>query len=92
MAQGNACIAIATSGANLTVLTGPGYFFGALLYASGAAATLTIVDSAKSLISWSGATAAVLNFAPLKPVSIVNGLSVTNSGAGTYTILYATAP
>ena len=55
-----------------------------------AAATITVVDSAKTIISWSGAAGAVLNWTPLSPIAVINGLSVTNSGAGTYTIMYAT--
>lgn len=79
-----------TSGASLTVMTTAGYFVGALLYASGAAATLTIVDSGGgTILSWSGAAAAVLNWSPVYPIAMVNGLTVTNSGAGTYTIVYA---
>ena len=88
--QRNAMLVAFTSGGNLTCLTGPGYLGSFLFYASGAAATLTIADSARTVFSWSGAAAAVLNFTPLFPVACTAGLSVTNSGAGTYSIVFAT--
>lgn len=92
MAQGNACIIAATSGANLTILTGQGYLYGFYFYASAAPATLTIADSGRQIFSWSGPAAAAFNLVPLVPIACTGGLSVTNSGAGTYSILYATGP
>lgn len=80
---------LATSGGNMTCLTGPGYFIGCLLYASAAAATITIADSGGNIISWSGAAAATLNIQPPVPIA-VSKLTATNSGAGTYVVFFAT--
>lgn len=90
MFQRNATLVLATSGGNLTCLTGAGYLCGFYFYASAAAATLTIADSARTIFSWSGPTAAAFSFVPVYPIACTGGLSVTNSGAGTYSIMFAT--
>lgn len=85
----NAGLIAATSGASLTISTTAASLHGFLFYASAAAATLTIVDSGRTIISWSGAAAAVLNCQLSGPMACTAGLSVTNSGAGTYTVFYS---
>lgn len=89
MANQGAYTYLSTSGGNMTALTGPGYLAGIYLYASGAAATITVADSGGNIISWSGAAAAVLNWAPLAPIAVAK-LTATNSGAGTYTLVFRT--
>ena len=90
MYQRNAMLITATSGASITVLTGPGYMGGMYFYASGAAATITVADSGRQILSWSGAAGATYSFTPVMMIALTGGLSVTNSGAGTYAVMYAT--
>ena len=79
---------VATSGASITVSTTAGICGGFLLYASAAAATITIKDGSTTILAWSGAAAAVLSW-PAQPFTFSTNLTVTNSGAGTYSVLYA---
>lgn len=79
----------ATSGASVTVMTTAGFLGGFMFYASAAAATLTIKDGANTIITWSGAAAATLNVQPPAMVACTTNITVTNSGAGTYTIFYS---
>jgi len=86
------CEIAATSGASLVVTTQASDLYGAFLYASAAAATLTIKDGTRTILAWSGAAGDDFPVIIPAPAACTSGISVTNSGAGTYTIFYAKRP
>lgn len=91
MYQRNGMIMLSTSGgANITCLTGPGYFGSIYVYASAASGQVTLVDGTRQLMVWSGTAGATLTYALEYPGVCTSGLSVTGSGAAQYNILFAT--
>ena len=77
-----------TAKASMTVSTGACSFIGANIYAS-AACTITIVDSASTILGPIVMSALEhLQIMPSVPIACRSGLSLTNSGGGYSTIFY----
>ena len=78
-----------TAGADITISTKAGSLVGVICYGSAAGTTLTIVDSGGSIIGLINASSLdSVVFAPALPVAVQNGITVTASGTGGYSIFY----
>jgi hypothetical protein len=78
-----------TAGADVTVTTQGGAFLGAICDGSAGGTTLTIVDSGGSIVGKINASSlASVVFSPALPIALTNGLTVTASGTGGYSIYY----
>lgn len=82
----------ATAAASLNISTSACALGGYMVYCSAAAGTFIIKDSARTILTWSGAAAATLSQEFPGPCICTGGLSVTNSGACHYTIAWKPIP
>lgn len=77
------------TGADVTVSTVGGALVGAICYGSAAGTTITIVDSAGAIVGLISASSLDSKmFLPAIPIALTNGITVTASGTGGYSIYY----
>lgn len=78
-----------TAGADVTVSTTAGSLCGYTVYGSAAGTTITLVDSGGSIVGILAASSLDGKvFAPAIPIALQNGLTVTASGTGGYSVYY----
>lgn len=90
MSQRTSATYLATvGGAAITVPVGSGTIFcGFALNGSAGGTTLTIKDSATTLMSTTAGANALINDGPIMPVACPNGIAASCSGTGSYTVFF----
>lgn len=77
-------------GNSVTVPTANGVVFGGfIMNGSGGGSTVTVKDGSTTLFSTSAGADAYITYNPPQPIACPDGIAVTCSGTGFYTVLHA---
>jgi len=82
----------ATAEASLVISTAPCAIGSYMVYCSAAAGTFVIMDGARTILTWSGASGNYISQDYPGPAVCTAGLSITNSGACHYTVAWKPLP